>query len=74
MSNVIKGHFITKNDLNAPEMLRSIADLNPENVFVITWTNNDEPEPTYHSSLADMATVLMVVNEFIHKYYNKEFV
>lgn len=72
MSNVIKGNFFTRKDINAVEMLGAIAEKEPENVFVICWPK-DGTMPTYHSSTPDMPIILMRIQEFIHKFYNEDF-
>lgn len=65
-------HLSKRGLVSAPEMLRKIADSNPEHAFVIVWPE-DGRQPTYHASTEDCAVVLMRVNEFIHKFYNDEF-
>lgn len=71
-NNIVKFTGITKLDLSAPEMLRSIAEGNPKNAFVICWPE-DGSMPTYHSNTADTAVVLMRLHGFIHKFYNGDF-
>lgn len=70
--NVIKFPGITKHDIQADDMLRSIAENKPLHAFVICWPE-DGSMPTYHSSTADTPVVLMRLNEFIHQYYNGDF-
>lgn len=72
MSNIITFTGMTKNDIDAPTMLRNIAEEKPKNAFVIVWPE-DGSLPTYHSSTSDMPVVLMRLQEFIHKYYNGDF-
>jgi hypothetical protein len=72
MTNVITLPIVTKLDIKAPDMLRAIADDEPKNAFVIAWPG-DGTRPTYHSSTADMAVVLMRVQQFIHKFYEGDF-
>lgn len=67
--NIIPFKGITTLDIDPQAMLRAIADESPENVFLIVWPNTGEM-PTYHSSTADIATVLMRVQGFVHKFYN----
>lgn len=69
MGEVIKLDINTRLDINASDMLRSIADQNPKHAFVCVWPE-DGSIPTYHSSTGDISTVLMRVNEFVHRYYN----
>lgn len=70
--NVIRPDFLTRCELDAPEMLRAIADENPSKVFVIVWPE-DGGMPTYHSNTNDISVVLMRLREFEHKYFNGEF-
>jgi hypothetical protein len=72
MADILKWTGLTKHDISAPSMLREIAKEKPKNVFVIVWPK-DGGMPTYHSSTADMPTVLMRVQGFIHKFYNGDF-
>jgi len=72
MSNVIQFKGMTSLPINAKNMLKNIAEENPDHVFVIVWPN-DGSMPTYHSSTPDTPVVLMRVQEFIHKYYNGDF-
>lgn len=72
MTNIIKLPINTQVDLDAATMLRNIAEDAPKHVFVICWPD-DGSLPTYHSTTSDIATVLMRINEFTHKYYNGDF-
>jgi len=72
MSNVIKLDILTRCELDAPTMLRNIADESPDKVFVICWPT-DGSHPTYHSNTSDTPVVMMRVQEFIHKIYNGDF-
>lgn len=72
MGNVIKFPGITKHDLPAQEMLKNIAEENPDNCFLIVWPN-DGTDPTYHSTTGDTPVVLMRLQQFVHKFYNGDF-
>jgi hypothetical protein len=72
MGEVIKLGIVTKLDISAADMLTEIASQKPKNAFVICWPE-DGSMPTYHSSTGDMPVILMRLNEFIHKFYNREF-
>lgn len=63
---------ITNQDINASDMLKAIAEQKPKHVFVISWPE-DGSLPTYHSSAADLPTVLYRLQEFIHKVFAGEF-
>jgi hypothetical protein len=73
MGEVIHLHDITQRDLSAADILREIANEAPNHAFVVVW-GKDGDLPTYHSTTGDMPTVLMRINEFIHKYYNGDFI
>jgi predicted xylose isomerase-like sugar epimerase len=75
LSNIIQFPInpFTTQDISAPDMLRHIADNNPAQAFVVCWPN-DGSMPTYHSSTGEVPEVLMRVQEFIHKFYNGEFI
>ncbi len=64
--------LITNHDLKADEMLRYIADGEPNDAFVIVWPK-DGSMPTYHSSTGNTPIVLMRIQQFIHKYYSGDF-
>ena len=66
--NVVKLNTITKLDITASDMLNDIAESNPEGAFVIVWPE-DGSEPTFHSSVANIETVMFRLNEFIHLVY-----
>lgn len=72
MGEVIEIDFWTNGDIQADKMLQAIAEENPKNAFVIVWPD-DGSMPTYHSSTSDVPTVLMRLQQFIHKYYNGDF-
>lgn len=72
MGDVIKLDFITRHDLGADGMLKSIAEEKPKYAFVIVWPE-DGTTPTYHSNTGDMPVVLMRLHHFLHKYYNGDF-
>lgn len=59
-------------ELGVPEWLAKIAKEKPAFCFVVVWPA-DGSMPTYHSNVGDMPTVLMRVNEFVHKHYNGDF-
>lgn len=61
-------NFITTQDINTPEMLRAIADEEPEFAFVIAWPKDGEM-PTYHCNTSDMPVVLLRLQTFIHRYF-----
>jgi hypothetical protein len=65
-------HLITRHDLNAPDMLRTIAESEPADAFVITWPK-DKTMPTYHSSTGNTPVIMLRIQEFIHKYYSGDF-
>jgi len=71
-AKIIQFTGLTCLNLDAASILRNIADENPENAFVITWSN-EERESKFYSSNAITSEILMRLNEFIHRYYNGEF-
>lgn len=72
MAEILHLDTLTKHELDTAEMLRSIAENDPEYAFVICWPK-DGSDPTYHSNTGDTPVILMRINEFIHKYYNGDF-
>jgi hypothetical protein len=72
MAEIIHLEIVTKHDISAAKMLREIAKSKPAHAFVIVWPESGA-DPTYHSSTADAPVVLYRIQEFIHKYYNREF-
>jgi len=70
---VVSQEEFIEGDLNASNMLRAIADQEPNHAFVIVWPKDDSM-PTYHSSTGDIPVVLMRTQQFIHKYFNNDFV
>lgn len=64
--------LITRHDINAASMLRTIAKEKPEHVFVIAWPK-DGAMPSYHSSTADTPVIMMRIQEFMHKYFSGDF-
>lgn len=71
MGEVIKLNLYTKVDLNAADILRAIADDNPEKVLVITW--NADGKYTFHSSTASCESNTYAAQLFIHKMITGEF-
>lgn len=65
-------YLVTRHDIDAADMLSSIAEDKPDNAFVIVWPA-DGSMPTYHSSTSDVPVVLMRLQEFMHKYFSGEF-
>ena len=63
---------LTGENLSVDRVMNGIQQDKPEHIFVIAWPENGSM-PTYHSTTSDMPTVLMRLNEFIHKYYNGDF-
>ena len=72
MGEVVKLNIFTKVDIKPSDMLRAIADEEPDNVFLVVWPK-DGSMPSYHSSTGDMPVILMRIQEFVHKYYNGDF-
>lgn len=73
MADIIQFNGMTTHDIDAVSMLQSISEEEPANVFVVVWPKDGSP-PTYHSSSADVPVVLMRIQQFIHKYYNRDFI
>ena len=73
MDNVVKLDIDTRLDISAADMLRAIADEDPDNVFLVVWPNSEEM-PTFHSSTSDEPVILMRLNQFIHDYYSGKFI
>lgn len=71
--NIIPFQGITKHDLSVEKMFAGIVKENPKHAFVVAWPE-DGSMPTYHSTTGDTAVVLIRVQEFIHKFYNGDFV
>lgn len=65
-------NLITKHEMQADDMLRTIAENSPKDAFVIVWPK-DGTLPTYHSSTGNIPVVLMRIQEFVHKYYSGDF-
>jgi hypothetical protein len=63
--------FVTRHDIPAENMLRAIADEEPDHAFVICWPK-DGSMPTYHSTTSDMPVVLHRLQTFIHRYFQEE--
>ncbi len=61
-----------RRELIASDILRAIADEEPDKVFLVVWPK-DGSLPTYHSNTKDIETILLRLNQFIHKYYNGDF-
>lgn len=61
MSNLLVFRGMTKLDIIAPNMLRNIADEEPEHAVVFAVKND---EITYHSSTGDVYKMLYYVESF----------
>jgi hypothetical protein len=64
-ADIIDYPGITIQSLNAPDVLREIADENPKHAFVIMWPK-DGRCPTFHSSTEDMPVILYQIERFKH--------
>lgn len=72
MAEIIRLHKYTEGDIDPREMMDAIFEGGQKNVFVIAWPA-DGGLPSYHSSTGDLPVVLMRLQEFAHKYFNREF-
>lgn len=70
--SVIKfpGHYYK--DTAASDTLHAIAKDDPKFVFVIAWPK-DGTRATYHSNTSDVPTIVLRLQQFIHKLFNGDF-
>lgn len=59
-------------DLKASDVLQTIADEEPDHVFVICWPA-DGSRPTFHSSTSDLTVIVFRLLNFIHKVFDGDF-
>jgi hypothetical protein len=70
--NVIPVLFTPRQSIDSRRMLETIAQEEPETVFVICWPK-DGGNPTYHSNTGDIPVIFFRLQEFIHGVYSGKY-
>jgi len=59
-------------EVNGADVLRAIAESEPDKVFVIVWPK-DGSRPTYHSNTSDIPVIVLRIQQFLHKLFRGDF-
>lgn len=72
MTKEVKLDSLKTKPLEAREMLRSVAEENPKEAFLIVWPE-DGPTEVYNHTERDAASLVHTLNTFIHQIYNGDY-